>query len=437
MTTVRINDAVFQMNEGNRTLLDVLRNELGLKGAKLGCGEGECGACTVLLDANPICACLQLASSTECRDIRTVEYVSETDIGRQVVDALVAAGAVQCGFCTPGIVVAATSHFTLGSPGGLDAALEGNLCRCTGYAKIRSALERIVTTPRELGCETIWRDMPLADALIRLAADPALIPMAGGTDLMVRYEHNLSGRRFLDLNRLNEPRLASIQCSNEGLTIGPLVTWSDLLNNSDVIRVAPLLADAARNVAGQQVRNMGTLAGNIATASPAGDGLVALNALGAELEISHHEYQLRVPLVDFVRKPGLTTLRPGELITAIAIPVPPVGQDVRQFFRKVGPRRAQAVSKVAFGMVANVEDGVVKYLRMCFGAVGPIPLICPETTSFMVNRTISAENLREAKKILSSEIAPIDDYRSSATYRREVATRLFADAIFQLIGRDF
>lgn len=432
MTMFTVNGVVHETREGNQTLLEVLRNELGLSGAKLGCGEGECGACTVLLDGKPICACLQLASSTKGRDVRTVEFVAETEIGREVVRAMVTAGAVQCGFCTPGIVVAASGQVALGLPDSLDAALEGNLCRCTGYAKIRQALETVAIerkTPPQV--VTARRDLQLSYALSRLAADSGIIPIAGGTDLLVRHEHDLVEKRFLDLTRLDDPGLAVIRCSDQGLDIGPLVTWTDILCNEDVMREAPLLVEVARTVASAQVRNVGTLAGNIATASPAGDGLVALSALGAELEISHQAYQRRESLADFVTGPGRTSLRRGELITGIMISRQPRGADVRQFFRKVGPRRAQAISKVSLGMVIKIQNGVIQYLRLSFGAVGPTPRMCPTTTSFLLGKAINQANLERASEFLVKEISPINDHRSTEIYRREVAVRLLSDALLQ------
>src|SRR5690606_22155003 len=213
------------------------------------------------------------------------------------------------------------------------------------------------------------------------------------TDLLVRHEHDLVDKRFLDLTRLDEPGLAVIRCSDQGLVIGPLVTWTDILCNADVMQEAPLLVEAARTVASAQVRNVGTLAGNIATASPAGDGLAALSALGAELEISHQAYQRRESLADFITGPGRTSLRRGELITGILISRQPRGADVRQFFRKVGPRRAQAISKVSLGMVVKIENGIIQYLRLAFGAVGPKPMTCPTTTSFLLGKAINQPNL--------------------------------------------
>src|SRR5690606_11345334 len=172
----------------------------------------------------------------------------ETEIGRDVVRAMITAGAVQCGFCTPGIVVAAAGQVALGLTDSLDAALEGNLCRCTGYAKIRQALETIPAERKTPQVVTTRRDMQLTYALSRLAADSGIIPIAGGTDLLVRHEHDLVDKRFLDLTRLDEPGLAVIRCSDQGLVIGPLVTWTDILCNADVMREAPLLIEAARTV---------------------------------------------------------------------------------------------------------------------------------------------------------------------------------------------
>lgn len=431
MTILHVNGSLHQIADGNRTLLEVLRGDLGLKGAKLGCGEGECGACTVLLDGKPTCSCLILATTTEGRHIHTIEQVADTAIGREVIDALTAAGAVQCGFCTPGIVVAATGQLLSGLPRGLDAALEGNLCRCTGYAKIRQALESVAPTHETGHCGREWRNIPLIHALERLACEPDLIPIAGGTDLLVRHEHDIANRRFLEISRIEDPDLRSIRLTAGNVVIGGLATWSDILNNALVVEYLPLLAEVATNVASEQIRNMGTLAGNLVTASPAGDGIVALNSLDARLEISHRSRSRTVAVGDFVVGPGRTMLEPGELITGISIPTFS-DRNYRQFFRKVGPRRAQAISKVSLGLVIRSERKVIDDLRICFGAVGPKPMTCPETTNFLVGKRIDDHNLRLAGQMLMREISPINDYRSSEQYRREVAKRLLAGLLQEL-----
>lgn len=429
MTSLYVNGVQRETKSGTHTLLEALRNDFGLTGTKLACGEGECGACTVLVDGRPICACLQLASSVEGRDVRTAEYLNETELGHQVVDALVNAGAVQCGFCTPGILVSAVAHLRSDTPKRLEAALEGNLCRCTGYIKIREALASVREQPDRLGEATGPRDSSLSQALAQLAKQPDLVPISGGTDLLVKYEHDLDRMRFLDLTKLDDPGLRSISHSEGELKIGALVTWNDLLRSEVIVREMPLLAATSREIASEQIRNMGTIGGNIVTASPAGDGLVALNALGAEVVIRHQDYQRTVPLEEFVTGPGKTSLRPGELITMIRIALPSRGSDMRQFFRKVGPRKAQSISKVSLGLISKSERGTISELRFCFGAVGPKPMLCPETTRFLVGREATRETLERARELLMTEISPIDDHRSTAAYRREVAARLLAQAL--------
>lgn len=421
MTILTINGTQHDVEMPNRTILEVLRNDLGLTGAKLGCGEGECGACTILVDGLAVCACLQLVSSLEGKQIETVEALCKTDLGQEITGALARHGAIQCGLCTPGIVVSATGQLRQEKAlREVDACLEGNLCRCTGYTKIRKALLEVAHQPetRIPRRGTTSRSAVLAE----LRAHPDIMPVAGGTDLMVKHEGRLALHRHLDLTRIDDPAMTSISADASDLSIGALVTWSQINAAPMIAEKLPILKAVARGIGGLQVRNAGTLGGNIATASPAGDSLPALVALQARVEIDGPQGERTISLEDLLLAPGKTALGTGELIVRVLIPIPTAHS--YQVFRKVGPRQAQAIAKLSLALIATAGNGRLQGVHLAFGAVGPVPMACPETRALLLATPLQQLRYADLERTLGAEIAPIDDFRSTKAYRLKVAPRL-------------
>ena len=431
MRQLIINGQSHKVATAGKTLLEVLRDDLDFKGAKLGCGEGECGACTVLVDGKAVCSCLELAERMQGRDIQTVEGFAQTDLGQNVTRALADAGAVQCGFCTPGFVMAAADYLQRPTPGDLETALEGNLCRCTGYAKIQAALNNVATRPQAQG-ETD-RNLSLDDALSKLKDTQDLVPISGGTDLLVKLEHELGDHAFLDLTRIDDPEMTKVSETDDWISVGALTTWDRMINDPLISRHVPMLVDVSKEVGGAQVRNAGTLGGNLATSSPAGDSLPAFAALQAEIVLRAVGEERVLSVNDFVLGPGRTALKSGELITSIRVPKKKPG--THQVFRKVGPRKAQAISKLCLALVCEFENDKLESLRFAFGAVGPVPLTCQQTTNLLTGSELTPELYAEMREALSSELRPIDDFRSSKKYRIEVATRLLWQSLKSLVNR--
>ncbi|MGK7652219.1 FAD binding domain-containing protein [Roseovarius sp. B08] len=421
MTDLTINGTRHQIVAAHRTILDVLRDDLGLLGTKKGCGEGECGSCTIIVDGHAVCACLQLASSLEGKYVETVEAIRETDLGREITASLAVHNGVQCGFCTPGIVMSAVGHFRQIRPvEDIDASLEGNICRCTGYSKIRDALrdvERRSEPPRARRSTRTRRDV-----LVELQAEPDRVAIAGGTDLLVKFEGKLRQSKFLDLTDICDPVMTSISKGPQEISIGSLVTWSQIISDPVVSVDLPILQMVARGVGSVQVRNAGTLGGNMATASPAGDSLPALVALGACVEVDGPRGLRQVAVKDFLEGPSQTALGHGELIVRVIIPVPV--ESNWQIFRKVGPRRAQSIAKLSLALALTIQDGWLHEVGIAFGAVGPVPMTCPKTRSLLLARPLSKLRHDELAEYVRSEISPIDDFRSTSAYRSEVASRL-------------
>jgi len=270
----------------------------------------------------------------------------------------------------------------------------------------------------------------LSAALDRLARAPgAWKPFAGGTDLMVLLEAGkLAHKKFLSIWRL--PELRGIEITPEHVTLGALTTYTEVRRNGTLAGEFPLLARAAAETGGIATQNRGTLGGNIANASPAADSPPALLVYDAELEIISARGSRRVRYHGFHSGYKKMDLRDDELIRTIRLPRGREGW--RQYYRKVGTRRAQAISKVCFAGAARVDAGRVSDLRIALGSVAPTVVRAAETEKVLRGEKLTPAVLRAAQEVLAHEIGPIDDMRSTARYRRRVAQNLLAEFIERL-----
>ena len=266
--------------------------------------------------------------------------------------------------------------------------------------------------PVRVDALTLERPRSLKAALSMLARDSALTPIAGCTDVFVSFQFGtMKEQRFIDLWPLDE--LRGITVTGDTLRIGALTTYTELIESKQVSRRLPMLAAASREVGGAQIQNRGTLGGNIANASPAGDTLPVLAAANASVVLRSDRGQRTVPFESFYTGYRATVRQPGELITAIEFP----SIRGRQWWRKVGTRRAQAISKI---MIAAVRGPGT---RIAFGAVGPTVVLAKKTAAILQN----GGSLADAQNALLTEIAPIDDIRSTRAYRARVAANLLAE----------
>jgi xanthine dehydrogenase small subunit len=249
----------------------------------------------------------------------------------------------------------------------------------------------------------------LMDALRLLAKDPSLTPVAGCTDLYVALNFGtLKETRFLDLWPLE--RLRKIEITDGVLRIGALATFTDIIGSGRVRKWVPMLIDSARQIGGPQIQNRGTIGGNVANASPAGDSLPVLAAAGAVVVLGSADEQRRVPFDSFYTGYRQSVRRPDELILAIEIP------EIRgtQWFRKVGTRAAQAISKIVMAGVRGDD------VRIGVGSVAATTVRAPKTEAVLAR----GGSIDEAAGVFSQEVTPIDDVRSTAEYRRTVAANL-------------
>jgi CO/xanthine dehydrogenase FAD-binding subunit len=258
---------------------------------------------------------------------------------------------------------------------------------------------------------TLLQPRSLSDALKMLRDEGPVVPLAGCTDLYVSLNFGtLKDTRFLDLWRLR--RLRTIEMRGDRLSLGALATYTELIRSPLVRRRLPMLAAAAREIGGVQIQNRGTIGGNVANASPAGDTLPVLAAADAGVVLASAAGTRRVPFTAFYTGYRQSVRRPDELIVALEIP-PVRGQ---QSFRKVGTRAAQAISKVVLATVVGDEP------RVALGSVAPTVVRARRTEAALA----AGASIEEAQQTLIDEIAPIDDLRSTAEYRRRVAANLLA-----------
>jgi xanthine dehydrogenase small subunit len=460
--------AVSAAVDGGRRLLDVLRLDLGLTGTKEGCGEGECGACAVLLDGELVNSCLVPVGQAAGHDVVTVEGLATDGRLAPIQASFLELGGTQCGMCAPGMLLAAQALLASRRPAGdsdIREAIAGNLCRCTGYTRIIESIAAAAAAERRgaaavaapsaagrgrrlpalevaaaiaLGPKVpLVRPASLPEALTRLAADPSLRPVAGGTDLMVEAAADPARRRpLLDLSALDELRVMAVQQGE--LVLGALTTWERLRQSAVVSGALPVLAKVATAMGAVAIRNRATIGGNCMTASPAGDLLPVLLATDARLEIAGRGGVRRVPAEAFWTGYRTTAVEPGELVVAIRIPLVP-GRQVR--FRKVGTRRALSIAKVLVavawradegGAWAGSGDGVAagslpaawRDVRVAVGSVAERPIRVPRTEAVLEGRRPSPELAAEAAAAVQAEITPIDDIRSTAAYRRAATGRV-------------
>jgi CO/xanthine dehydrogenase FAD-binding subunit len=271
----------------------------------------------------------------------------------------------------------------------------------------------------------------LADALSLLAREPGVWkPFAGGTDLMVLFEAGLlAHKKFVSI--WNLPELKGIEATADEVTLGALTTYTEVQQDAILREEFPMLCHAARETGGIAIQNRGTLAGNIANASPAGDSPPALLVYDARLELVSSAGARVVSYAEFHTGYKQTILNVDEIISRIRLPRGMKGW--RQYYRKVGTRKAQAISKVCFAGAARIDAGErVSDIRIALGSVAPTPLRCRRTEEVLRGQPLDSEIINAAQAELVKEIVPIDDIRSTAIYRSRVAGNLLQDFLRQL-----
>ncbi len=440
------------------TLLQYLRSLPDRKGTKEGCGQGDCGACTVVL-AEPdregrlkysaVNSCLLFLPMVHGRQVLTVEDLKFPDGSlHPVQQAMIDHYGSQCGFCTPGVVMTLFALFKQkphASAAEIRSALAGNLCRCTGYQPIFRAAQQCLalsgperesseegSTLAELNsippAEWEWtgkseiycRPKSLEQALEMIGRNPTLSPVHGATDLslQVHLKHN-PPPGILDLSAI--PELRASRQEKEELILGSGMSLSDVAGH--VRRTHPALEEMLQRFGSAQIRNVATLGGNVGTASPIGDALPALMAYGAAVELKSLAGSRTVPLSDFILGYRRTGIAPGEIIAAVRLPFPAAGAQIRAY--KVSRRHDVDISTVNAAFRLQLDsDGRVCEAQLVFGGMSPFTRRAAGAEQALLGKEWSRAAAEEAAARLQEDFQPISDVRGSAGFRRQVAANL-------------
>ena len=456
----------------DRTLLEVLREDLGCTGTKEGCGEGDCGACTVVLGEadghgkvrySAVNSCIRLAHSIDGMALWTAEDLAEDPLIQPVAssaqptdnsalhpvqEAMVQCHGSQCGFCTPGFVMSLFGMYQNRVCQGQSISraqaaqdLSGNLCRCTGYRPILDAAQHMAQLPpmavneaellQKLELLALTTQAPeanlayiapatQAELLAVRAAHPQAQVVAGATDvgLWVTKQHRQLAQ-VLDVTRAAE--LRRIDDTPEHIAIGAAVTLTEAF--ARLTAQWPSLAEFAHRFAGLPVRNSGTLGGNVANGSPIGDSMPLLIALRAQVVLaSQARGERALPLEALYTGYRQNVMAADELLVRIVVPKPSATEQLKAY--KISKRFDDDISAVCLVLNLDIADGTVQRASIGAGGVAATPVRAQQTEAALQGKPWTEATVQQAMRVLQAEFSPISDMRASGDYRRTVLGNL-------------
>jgi xanthine dehydrogenase small subunit len=447
------------------TLLEFLRTDLRLTGTKEGCASGDCGACTVIVadtekPGNPVFhsinSCITPLGYVHGRQVLTVEGVQDGDALHPVQQAMVDNHGSQCGFCTPGFVMSLVAHSL--RPGAqkkcdrpaIVNAIGGNLCRCTGYRSIIAAGMQACaiadsskipalqdkSTTRASGSpapyyQLLTNEEDLAQHLNTPPGGASPVIVAGATDLWLEVtQKNHSFEGLLDVTHIES--LQQIAIVGEELHIGGAVTHTQLQDY--FASTSPAITELLNRFGSNQIRNRGTIGGNIANASPIADWPPVLLALNANLILKSVDGERRVPIRDFYHDYKQTALRQNEFIARVCLPADCAIDKLQ--FSKITKRFEDDISSVAAAFSISLRNGVIAEISIAYGGVAPVPVRLTAVESHLTGQKPDALDLQALATVMTSAITPITDVRASAQYRLDMAQVLLNTALSKAAADD-
>ncbi|MDX2228909.1 MAG: xanthine dehydrogenase small subunit [Leptolyngbyaceae cyanobacterium bins.349] len=441
------------------TLLEYLRQSRRV-GTKEGCGDGDCGACTVVVlgpnaagqpQYQAINSCLVPLGAIAGREVITVEGIANGQL-HPVQTAMVQTGGSQCGYCTPGFIMSLFAGYY--DRALEDVTVEGNLCRCTGYLPIRRAAKLLATaqpadafsqklaeTSVELPAviyagnqQQFYRPRRLAEVLTLLQTHPQATLVAGATDLGLEMSwHRQHYPILISLEAVTE--LQRIEQTSDWVEIGAAVPLSQIEHR--LRGLFPSLDEMIHWFAARQVRNRATLGGNIGTASPIGDLPPVLLSLDAELRLASATETRTIPLANFFKGYRQTDLQPGEVIVSVRIPraiAPDAVKRLSQSY-KIGKRGTDDISIVAAAFVVDLDarDQIV-HARLGYGGVAATPARAIAVEEWLIGKPWNSGTIQLAKSLLKQAFTPLTDLRGSANYRKLLVANLFEKFFVEMSG---
>jgi len=446
-------------------LTDWLRYDLHLTGTKVVCAEGDCGSCTILLGKArgdtiiyfTVCGCIQYLFQLDGMHVVTIEGLKYDGALNPVQEAFVACHGAQCGFCTPGFIVSMHSLLERGpaDAGAVKRALTGNLCRCTGYEPIVTAAGRVdcakmrsieqlfpSATMIEVMGEAIheavlithgersfFKPVTIQQAVEFRAGNPGCAIIAGGTDLGVQMNKGIR-RPTAILSTAALPDWDAITVDDAQLTVAGGASLSALELALD--EAIPEFGQYMEWFGSPQIRNAGTLAGNLANASPIGDMLPPLFVLDAQIVLTGAAGARSININAFYSGYRKTVMRDDELITAIHIPRPAKDEIFKLY--KVSKRKDLDISTFSAAVWMRLRDGVIIDSRIAYGGVGPTVLRLPNTESQLRGKPFDEKTFAEIADTVQAEITPISDVRGSSDYRYLLASNILRRMQVELVS---
>lgn len=443
------------------TLLEHLRGPLGRTGSKEGCAEGDCGSCTVLVGEaggegvtwRAVNSCIQFLPMLHGKALMTVESLAQDKTPHPVQQAMIDKHGSQCGFCTPGIVMSLYGR-AVGAKGAdapVAEVLAGNLCRCTGYGPIIEVAQGVqAKAPPKIDLAAVSDDMPLSisfedeihgvtqtwltprttDELAQaLLAQPDSTIVAGATDVGLWVtKQRRAMPALISISEIAE--LKTLEETSAGLRVGAGVRYVDAIGA--VGKLYPDLAVMMRRLGSTQVRNSGTIGGNIANGSPIGDMPPALIAAGATLILRRGDERRELALEDFFLAYGQQDRRPGEFVEAVFAPRLEAGRLFKVF--KLSKRFDQDISAVCGAFSLAVDGGVVTDARIAFGGMAGTPKRAKACEAALIGRPWTEATIEAAMTALDTDYAPMSDMRASAAYRALAARNMLRKVFLETQG---